>query len=121
MNTQGGHKGPEKEDEGRGKPWKAASTPNDHPTESVMASFNGKANAGVEQETAVCAAVPDSKEMFDSKPVLWDSGWQQDATFNIRFRILGAVDGGARRRWAERMLFSPPTGEDTHNANGSAE
>ena len=57
--------------------------------------------------------IPRDREFVDRLPVLWDSGWQQDGRFNIRFHIIGAADGGARCRLAERILISPPTGKDT--------
>ena len=120
MNTRKGRDGPDKEEGGRAQPSQARSTPKALPTESASAFFYANAETASGQGGADPER-PKDPELVDRLPVLWDSDWQQDGKFNVRFRILGAVDGGARRRWAERMLFSPPTGEGTHKADGSAE
>ena len=106
MNIQESRGDPGNEEEGRGTPWKAASTPNDHPPETLMADSYGKANTDIEQETADCAPFLEQREMFHRRPVLWDSGWGRDGRFNVRLRLLGATDGGARRRWAESTLYA---------------
>ena len=39
-------------------------------------------------------------------PLLWDTGCEQNGLFRVRTRVFGAVDGGLRRRWVERLLFA---------------
>ena len=106
MNTRKGRDGPNKEEGGQAQPSQARSTPKALPTESVSAFSYANAKSKTGQEAVDAEGAKDG-EFVEWRPVLWQSGPQQKGQFSVQTRLLGAEDGGHRRRWMERLLFSP--------------
>ena len=45
-------------------------------------------------------------------PVLWESETERDGQFRVQMKVLGGADGGSRRHYLERSLFSPVHEDD---------